>query len=199
MNFFALFVLLILQIVPASALLTRCSTQLQSSTMYHHVRSLQPIWRTIGKITPKRHSHQASKGNYNQIRNIGMSEISVDGTSDLGVGSTAKSLERFKSVPINIYVDGDVRSHLRMRNSDRKARVFLGKDVDIDLPKLSRLVEKHFVALSDQVHYFDPIYPCKQSISVFFCKYIFHDLFQHIIHRINVILCLVYVSNSHIY
>ena len=32
---------------------------------------------------------------------------------------------KLKSIPINIYVDSDVRKYLNMRNSDRKARVFL--------------------------------------------------------------------------
>ena len=32
---------------------------------------------------------------------------------------------KLKSIPINIYVDSDVRKYLNMRNSDRKARVFM--------------------------------------------------------------------------
>ena len=56
----------------------------------------------------------------------------------------------FKSVPINIYVDTDVRSHMQMRNSDRKARVFLNKDSDVNIENLRGLIEKRFTALNEK-------------------------------------------------
>ena len=82
-------------------------------------------------------------------------ERSIDVDVDVEVSSTNASdvpavIDRFKSVPINLYVDSDVRGHLKMRNSDRKARVYLTKDATADISTLKGLVEKQFAALSQQ-------------------------------------------------
>lgn len=56
----------------------------------------------------------------------------------------------FKQVPINVYIDKDIRTHMKMKNSDRKARAYLGNSSEISVNSLRRLVEKKFPVLKDQ-------------------------------------------------
>ena len=92
----------------------------------------------------------AARFAYSTDSNVGIVDDSSEKKKDFaGIGVDVPPY-RFKAVPINLYVDSNVRSHLRMRNSDRKARVFLTKDTKVDVNVLRGLIEKQFTVLSQQ-------------------------------------------------
>jgi len=78
-------------------------------------------------------------------------EIEVDEAAELSAPNGRRSL------PLNVYVDNDVRAHLKMRNGDRKARIYLPADflarnsaASTTVKTLRDIVEKKFAPLLNQ-------------------------------------------------
>lgn len=62
-----------------------------------------------------------------------------------------KQLILEKSLPVHVYIDADIRSHLGMRNSDRKARILLPLVVDeLTVTFIRQIIEHKFPPLYHQ-------------------------------------------------
>jgi hypothetical protein len=76
-----------------------------------------------------------------------LSSLKADGTA------TTEPLFTFaKSLPLHIYVDAEIRSHLNMANSERKARICLPREIDekLSVQSLREIIENKFPRLTNQ-------------------------------------------------
>ena len=76
-----------------------------------------------------------------------VSSIKAEGTS------TNEPFFTFaKSLPLHIYVDAEIRSHLNMANSERKARICLPREIDetLSVQSLREIIENKFPRLTNQ-------------------------------------------------
>ena len=84
--------------------------------------------------------------------------ISLFASAMTSEGKNSK-LEAIKPLTLNIYVEKQIRDHLNMRNSDRKAKVFLSQDVvegegeaqkQVTMKSLRSIIERRFPPLYHQ-------------------------------------------------
>ena len=71
---------------------------------------------------------------------------------EVGQSGAALGLNRLP-LPVNIYVDTDIRSFLKMKNADRKTKIHLSQKIDpsiMGIQALRAVVEKKHVALRGQ-------------------------------------------------
>ena len=65
--------------------------------------------------------------------------------------SGADLIQLAKSLPVHIYVDGEIRTFLNMKNSERKGRILLPQTTaDITIKMLRDYIEKKFPSLLGQ-------------------------------------------------
>ena len=67
---------------------------------------------------------------------------SIDNNNDMKKKVTSTSIK--KQSVLTVYVDGEIRSYLNMKNSDRKARILLPQDFgsSVTSSSLKRFIEK---------------------------------------------------------
>ena len=59
--------------------------------------------------------------------------------------------EKIKSVPVQLYIDYDIRSYLKLKNHERKSRIYIQQNPDILTIKLIReIIENKITSLSNQ-------------------------------------------------
>jgi hypothetical protein len=89
-----------------------------------------------------------SRINLQRLSSSFLNEASISRGSKIDTDQSISKL--LKAIPINIYVDIDIRKFLSMRNADRKARVFFHQNSEVSLTSMRDLVEKKFSALIDK-------------------------------------------------
>ena len=63
----------------------------------------------------------------------------------------ANLIQLAKSLPVHIYVDGEIRTFLNMKNSERKGRILLPQTTaDITIRMLRDYIERKFPSLLEQ-------------------------------------------------
>ena len=127
---------------------------LSSANGYRFPSSLLGSHTTNQVISDRRRALRAQ----NLLSDAEPSAVAEDLTSssqavkDGKIGKVVKGLIRLsKSLAMNVYVDTDIRIHLNMKNSERKARILLPQEVEsITVNSLRDYVDKKFPSLTGQ-------------------------------------------------
>jgi hypothetical protein len=126
---------------------------------YHQVRGYQPF-SLHDKLIAKNGVHVHSQ--MRSLSNLHMTDTVIPDSKDFNEENEKKK-ETFhlgKSLILHVYVDPEIREFLKMRNSERKARILLPQEIEkISVNMLRDMVEKKLPKLGGEPYILRYILP----------------------------------------